>query len=110
MPHVSLPHSNVFFLQEWNMEMCFSLCVDDVSLYPITISSTSHYGSLCGCPWFASVFSAGPLWLNCDTGRDQTRDYMYWGTKRENNGVMNLIYFLQIFLLSASAFLVFDFI
>ena len=31
-----------FFLYKWNMEMCFSSCVDDVSLYHITISSTSH--------------------------------------------------------------------
>lgn len=62
-----------------------------------------------GCPWFASVFSAGPLWLNCALVFHVARGGLnqYSGLKSENKSVMNLICFSQPPLLSVFAFLVF---
>ena len=47
------------------MEMYFSLCVGDVSLHRVSISSTSHIFSLCKISWLPSVSPDGHLWLDC---------------------------------------------
>lgn len=89
-----------FCLQEWNMEMCFSLCVGEVSWYRVTISSTSHEGSLCGIPWRPSVCSNSPLWLRCVSWQmeelDQTVHILYGNEWKQHfiNFSRLLTYFL----------------
>lgn len=73
MCHVSLPHSFklVFFScfsKEWNMEMGFSPCVEDVSLCRSNISSTPHYRVVCvdvlGLPMFFHLVLCLGAWWN----------------------------------------------
>lgn len=96
-PTCSLPRSNVFCLQEWDMEMCLSLCVNDVSLYRITISSTSHQGSLCECPWFVCqrFLSWSFVVKRCIVTRGGIGANTAWmeDTKSENMGGMKPILF-----------------
>lgn len=105
MCHVSLPHLFKSFFsppllpsQEWNMEMCLSKYVDDVSLCRITISSTSHDRTPC-----SDVLGFRLFFMYLSENRDsRLREWWITPNVRGLTWTTHWIFHIQVLLLSIS--------